>query len=466
MNTQNNENAIVETTQNDLKPNSGKLKVGVIGAGITGMALAYRLSKLDVSVTVLERDSQLGGLSTHYDYGNFTWDKFYHVIVPSDGDLINLINDIGLGEKLNWSRSLTAYYTNKSFYSLNSPKEFLLFPLLNLWDKARLVFTIFYGSRITDWKKLEGITVKDWLIKMGGKKNFTKFWEPLLLAKLGENYEKVSAVFIWTYIRRLFKSREHPVEKDFMGYVTGGYKTVFEAIEKQLNQNNSSISLNTDVQSITPSQGGGVAVQYNGKVEHFDKLIFTAPLNVLEKVVAPELCKVIKNDTPIQYMGVVCLVLTTKKSVAPFYIVNMGDVNTPFTGVIGMSSLVATEHTAGEHITYLPKYIPADHKYWGMSDEAIEKIFMAGFRDLYPDFKDEDLISIHVNRAFKVQPLQVLNYSSLVPEVDTKNPDFFVLNTAQSVSDSVNNNFAVNHVNSFVKQFALELEKNKTNAIH
>lgn len=466
MNTQNVIDSTIEEIQRPSNSESGRLKVGVIGAGIMGMTLAYKISELNAEVKVFERDSQLGGLSTHYDYGNFTWDKFYHVIVPTDGDLINLIKDIGLEDSLRWSRSFTGYHSDKSSYSLNSPKEFLLFPLLNLWDKIRLVYTIFYGSRISNWKKLEQIKVKDWLIKMGGKKNFNKFWEPLLLAKLGENYKRVSAVFIWTYIRRLFKAREHPVEKDFMGYVDGGYKTVFDRIEEILQKNNSSVLLNTTVKAIRHLKEGGVEVQYDDTVEYFDKVIFTGPLNVLEKIVAPELCEIVKKDTPIEYLGVVCLSLITKKPIVPFYVLNMGDVTSPFTGVIGMSTIIDSTQTAGEHITYFPKYIPADHHYWNTSDEEIEKIFMKGIRDLYPEFRDEDFISAHVNRAFKVQPLQVLNYSNIVPKIKTKHPDFFVLNTSQFVSDSVNNNFVVTHVNSFVKQFAKELEtKVKTNTV-
>ncbi len=441
-----------------------KMKVGVIGGGLMGMALAYRVSELEASVKVFESDSQLGGLSTHHNYGDFTWDKFYHVIVPTDGSLINLMNDIDLGESLNWSRSFTGYYVNKSFHSLNSPKEFLLFPLLNIWDKIRLVFTIFYGGRISNWKKLEKITVKEWLIRMGGKKNFSKFWEPLLLAKLGENYKRVSGVFIWTYIRRLFKAREHPVEKDYMGYVSGGYKTVFDRLENLLVKNNSSVLLNTAVTSIKPLEGGGIEVAYGDKVEYFDKVVFTAPVNVLEQVAAPELCEIVKNNQPIEYLGVVCLVLVTKKPLTPFYVLNMGDVNTPFTGVIGMSSLVDSSETAGKYMTYFPKYISKDHPYWNTSDEAIEDLFMTGVRDLYPEFNDDDLVSAHINRAFKVQPLQVLNYSNIVPKIKTKHPDFFVLNTSQFVSDSVNNNFVVTHVNSFMKQFATALEtKTSTN---
>ncbi|MFK7811571.1 MAG: NAD(P)/FAD-dependent oxidoreductase [Maribacter sp.] len=462
MNTQNVADSSIEELQNNVIPKSDKIKVGVIGGGLMGMALAYRISEQNATVKVFERDSQLGGLSTHYDYGNFTWDKFYHVIVPTDGDLINLIKDIDLEESLRWSRSFTGYYVNKKFHSLNGAIEFLKFPLLNIWDKARLVYTIFYGSKINDWKKLEKITVKDWLIKMGGKKNFSKFWEPLLLAKLGENYKRVSGVFIWTYIRRLFKAREHPVEKDYMGYVSGGYKTVFNRLEQSLTKNNSSVLLNTSVKSIKPLDGGGIEIQYDDTVEYFDKVVFTAPVNVLEQVTSPDLCEIVKNNQPIEYLGVVCLVLITKKPITPFYVLNMGDVNTPFTGVIGISSLVDQDETNGEYLTYFPKYIPAGHEYWNMSDEEIENIFMAGIKDLYPELNDEDIITAHINRAFKVQPLQVLNYSNIVPKITTKNPDFFVLNTSQFVNDSVNNNFVVSHVNSFMKEFTAELETKAT----
>lgn len=464
MNTQNIQDSLSEKVQGiAMSETEKKPKIGVIGGGLMGMTLAYRVSEFKASVKVFERDSQLGGLSTHHDYGNFTWDKFYHVIVPTDGSLINLIKDIGLEECLNWSRSFTGYYVNKSFYSLNSPKEFLLFPLLNLWDKIRLAFTIFYGSRINNWKKLEQITVKEWLVKMGGRKNFNKFWEPLLLAKLGENYKRVSAVFIWTYIRRLFKAREHPVEKDYMGYVSGGYKTVFDRMEHLLNKNDSSVLLNTTVKSIRPLDGGGIEVSYDDKVEYFDKVIFTAPLNILEQVTSPELCEIAKNDTPIEYLGVVCLTLVTKKPLTPFYVLNMGDVTSPFTGVIGISTLVDSNQTAGDYITFFPKYIPAEHAYWKMSDVAIEEIFMTGIRELYPELVDEDIVSAHINRAFKVQPLQVMNYSSIVPKINTKHEDFFVLNTSQFVNDSVNNNVVVSHVNSFVEQFAAQMENKSLN---
>ncbi len=434
------------------------LKIGVIGAGLMGLTLAYRISKSNATVKVIERDSQPGGLSTYFNYGKFIWDKFYHVIVPTDGSLIGLIEEIGLGSKLNFTRALTGYYVNKSFYSLNGPKDYLLFPLLNIWDKMRLAYTIFYGSRIKNWKKLEQVHLKDWLVKMGGQKNFNKFWAPLLLAKLGENYKRVSGVFIWTYIKRLFKAREYPVEKDYMGYVTGGYKTVFDKLEQLLNENNSSLLLDTVVTSIEPAEGGGINVHYGESVEYFDKVVFTAPLNVLEKVTDPRLCEVVRHERAIEYMGVVCLVLTTHKALTPYYILNISDTQSPFTGVIGISTLVDQEQTSGLQLTYFPKYIPADHAFWSKSDSELKAIFLEGVKDLYPDFDESDIVSAHINRAFKVQPLQVLNYSEIIPKTHTKHPDFYVLNTSQFVNDSVNNNSVVTHVNSFIDEYKHEFQ--------
>ena len=191
--------------------------------------------------------------------------------------------------------------------------------------------------------------------------------------------------------------------------------------------------------------------------ESFDKVIFTAPINVLEKVTSSELCKVTKKDQPIEYMGVICLILTTRKPITPFYILNIGDKNIPFTGVIGISTLVDLKQTAGEHLTYFPKYIPADHSYWSKSDQELKELFLDGVSKLYPDFDSADIISMHLHRAFKVQPLQVLNYSEIIPETQSNHPDFYILNTSQFVNDSVNNNSVVSHVNEFVAQFEKEL---------
>lgn len=430
------------------------MNIGIIGGGMMGMVLAQRLSKQGHVVTVFENNKQLGGLTTYHDYGPFIWDRFYHVILPSDSNLIKFLKDIGLGDQLRWNRTLTGVYVDQQFYSMSNTIEFLRFPPLGLIAKLRLALTILYGSRIKNWQRLEKVPVENWLLRISGRSTYKKFWKPLLLAKLGDSYKRVSAVFIWSYIKRLFSARDASLQKEQLGYVAGGYKTVFDRIEKLLRSAGSDVLTGVLVEHVEPHPEGGVSVEYNGKKEHFDKVIFTGPVNILQRIVAPDLVKVASDRGTVEYLGVICMVLITRKPLVPYYVVNITDQGVPFTGIIGMSNLVSLDETAGFHITYLPKYVLSDAPLLGQADEDLRKLFFNGLRVMFPKLKTDDIVAVHINRAVKVQPLQVLNYSSLVPKVITRHEDFFVLNTSQFVNDSANNNAVVRHVDEFLKKAA------------
>ena len=102
-----------------------RMKTAVIGGGLMGLALARELCRQGHSVTVFEREKQLGGLATYHDYGPFFWDRFYHVILPSDTHLIGFLRDIGLGDQLHWAKTRTGFYVDETLYSLSSSLEFL-----------------------------------------------------------------------------------------------------------------------------------------------------------------------------------------------------------------------------------------------------------------------------------------------------------------------------------------------------
>ena len=76
---------------------------------------------------------------------------------------------------------------------------------------------------------------------------------------------------------------------------------------------------------------------------------------------------------------------------------------------------------------------------------------------MFPTFDRSDIVSIHVHRATKVQPLQVIDYSKLVPGVETRHPDLFVLNTSQFVNATLNNNEVIGAVNRFYDGHARDL---------
>ena len=420
-----------------------------------GLALAERLASAGHRVTVYERSPQPGGLATWHDFGPFTWDRFYHVILPSDTALVEFVRRIGLGEKLRWRATRTGYYVDRAIHSLSSGLDFLRFPLLGPLSKARLAATILYCSRIRDWRRLEAMTVEDFLVRHSGRATFEKFWKPLLLAKLGENYRRVSAVFIWTYVRRLFSARDSAAQTESLGYVSGGYRAVFARLLERIRAAGGDVRLDVGVDAVRPRAGGGIDVSAAGAAETFDKVVFTGPVNALRAVADPALVQV-PAQGDVEYLGVLCMALVTKRAFCPYYVLNIADERVPFTGIIGMSSLVDTSETAGLHLTYLPKYVLSDDAALRRPDEDVKAEFLEGFRRMFPDFPESEIAGVHLNRAVKVQPLQVLGYSSLVQPPRTLHADFYVVNTAQFASNTLNNNEVIRSVNAFLQQFETE----------
>jgi protoporphyrinogen oxidase len=420
-----------------------------------GLALAERLATAGHRATVYERAAQPGGLATWHDFGPFTWDRFYHVILPSDGALVEFVRRIGLGEKLRWRATRTGYYVDHATHSLSSGLDFLRFPLLGPVSKFRLAATILYCSRIRDWRRLERMTVEDFLVRHSGRSTFEKFWKPLLLAKLGENYRRVSAVFIWTYVRRLFSARDAAAQKESLGYVSGGYRTVFGRLVERIRGAGGELRLGTGVDAVRPLAGGGLEVVAGGAAEAYDKVIFTGPVDVLRAAADPALVQV-PAQGDVEYLGVLCMALLTRKPFCPYYVLNIADDRVPFTGIIGMSSLVDTDETAGLHLTYLPKYVLSDDPALRRPDAEVTAEFMDGFRRMFPDFPASEIAGVHLNRAVKVQPLQVLGYSGLVQPPRTRHPDFYVVNTAQFASNTLNNNEVIRNVNDFLDRYGDE----------
>ena len=205
-------------------------KWGIVGGGIMGMTLAHRLAQQGHTVTVFESAPELGGLVSSWKMGDVEWDKFYHVILLSDFRTRNILKEIGLEDKIEWVETKTGFYMKGKLYSMSDTIEFLKFPTLNLVDKFRLGLTIIVASRIKNWKRLEKIPVTTWLKRWSGSNTYNKIWLPLLRAKLGESYQKTSAVFIWATIQRLYGARRSGLKKEMFGFVPGGYKNVIAGI--------------------------------------------------------------------------------------------------------------------------------------------------------------------------------------------------------------------------------------------
>ena len=420
-------------------PNTTK-RWAVIGGGILGMQLANKLAKQGQEVTLFEAAESLGGLTSAWQLKNVLWDKYYHVTLLSDTYLRDLLKELKLDAETNWVETKTGFYTNGKLHSMSNSFEFLSFPPLSLIDKFRLGATIFYASKVKNWRKLEGMHVADWLKKLSGKNTFEKIWLPLLRAKLGEHYQHTAASFIWATIQRMYAARRTGLKKEMFGYVAGGYARVLQSFYAHLVDQGVDVHTSHRAQAIEPLEQGGVQVKFqNGHVDTFDEVILTLPAHIAGKICQGLSQEEYRQLNKIQYLGVVCASLLLKKPISPYYVTNITDPS-PFTGIIEMTTLVDKAYFGGKSLIYLPKYIKADDPFFRLTDEEIREQFWNKLLDMYPELEPDDLISFHVARAPNVFALTTLDYSQDLPPVSTSAPGIHILNSAHIVNGTLNVN--------------------------
>jgi len=414
----------------------------IVGGGMLGMTLAYRLAQQGKTVTLFEAAPELGGLASAWSLDGVVWDRHYHVTLLSDAFLRSLLEELGLEKDMQWVQTRTGFYTDGRLYSMSNSMEFLRFPPLRLIDKIRLASTILYASRIRDARKLEGVLVSDWLRRWSGAHTYEKIWLPLLRAKLGENYKITSAAFIWATIARMYAARRTGLKKEMFGYVPGGYAAILDAFAAALRRQGVPIRLSHAVLRVEAGEGGGVRVHFaNGSTHAFDQVVLTVPAPVAAQV-CPDLTEPERSRlAEIRYLGVLCASLLLKQPLAGYYVTNITDSFAPFTAVIEMSALVDRhKHFNGNALVYLPKYLAPDDPMFSASDEGIERQFLNALERMYPHFRRDHVRCFRVSRVRHVMALSTLNYSDRLPPMSTSIPGVHIVNSAHIVNGTLNVN--------------------------
>jgi protoporphyrinogen oxidase len=426
---------------------------GIIGGGILGMTLALRLSQQGYKVTIFEAADKPGGLTQSWELDGVTWDRFYHVILMSDMNTRRILDEIGLKNEFKWVETKTGFYSGGKLYSMSNMIEFFKFPPINLIDKFRLGLTIFAASRIKNWQKLEKIFVADWLTTWSGKNVFEKIWLPLLKAKLGENYRNTSAAFIWSTIQRMYAARKSGLKKEMFGYVRGGYDVVNHRFAQHLLSLGVEFKLNADVSLVYPQENGMTTVMVAGKDKsEFDYVISTLSPRQSVKLAQnlPEEEK--EKHRNVKYLGVICPSVLLSKPISPYYVTNITDSGTPFTGIIEMTALIdKKEELKGKNLVYLPKYVDSDDALFDAKDSEIRNIFLGALLKMYPEISESDVLYFGVSKARIVFALPTIDYSINLPGIKTSLENFYIVNSAQIINGTLNVNETIQVAESKLK---------------
>ncbi len=423
--------------------------IDIVGAGILGLALGYDLLKRGVGVRIWERGNELGGLmgrTRFAELGGVEVDRYYHAILNSDRTLMGLFEELGLMRDLHMVATKMGFYHDAGIYPMSTPLDFMRFPPLSMLDRARLALTIMSARRVKDWRALEQEPVVDWLTRLGGKGAVEHIWKPLLRAKFDGNYDGVPATYIWSRLVRMTDTRDKTNAKEMMCFLTGGYNMLIQALARAIAERGGTITMGAAVEQVRVADGRVVGLRLASGDIDSDGAVLTLQTPIARRLLPPEAAEVAGRWSGLEeYLGIVCMLLALRRSLVPYYTLNITDETIPFTGVIETTNLIDRQYVGGYHLVYLPKYVSPESEYARMDNDTLQQDFLKHLRRMFPDLKESDIAAVRIGRERYVEPLHPVGKTDLIPPIVSDVAGLYLVNSAQIYPQLTNGEAAVTY---------------------
>ena len=416
------------------------MNIGIVGGGLTGLMAAYELTRRGHQVTVWEKGPESGGQLGTFRVGGGRVERFYHHLFRQDADLIRLIEELGLGERVVWLESRVGFYHQGRLYNFVTPSDLLKFNPIGLTDRLRLGLVSLYLQRSQDWRKFEGVTARDWISRYAGKHNYEMVWRPLLEGKFGDRADEVGMVWFWSKVFIRFASRSPGMGRERLGYLMGSFGLLVDALAQRIYQQGGAIQ-NAAVRRIVV-RGGRVA---GAETEHgfhpLDAIIATVPCPTL-LALAPDLPRdYAASLAGIRYQAAACLALVLKESLSHFYWLNIADPQAPFPLVVEHTNFIEPSHYGGKHILYLANYLSPESPLYHADADQLLAHYLPYPAKINPRFTPAWIEDCHIFREEAGTPIFTARYSA--PDHRTPIGGLYLANTSQSYPEDRSMNVAV-----------------------
>lgn len=446
------------------------MKVAIVGGGAAGLAAGYELGLNGHSVSIFERSPFVGGQASTFDVFGVPLERGYHHLFTSDVDMIQLINEIGLGDKLKWISSSVGTLHDNQIYDFVSPIDLLLFKPLPFFDRIRLGLMTLYLQRVKDWQRFEKITAHEWLLDFSGHRIYETFWEPMLRGKFGEQYYKtISMAWIWGKIHTRFASRGKGFGGEKLGYPVDSFGEIFDRLADKITDLGGNVHISTSVSEIMVSDNNVTGVStipspaswtspqpleyhsssnteiktHKPKSVDFDRVIVTAPSYVIPKICNALSDAYVKQLESIEYLSAIVIILILKNPLSKVYWLNVADRTIPFVGVIEQTNFMSPENYNGHHIIYITNYIEKNHPFYSLSHRELLSEYLPHLKKINKEFDSSWIVDSYYHKVDAAQPLVGTNYSSKIPDHKSPVKGMYVANTTQIYPEDRGTNYSI-----------------------
>ncbi len=411
------------------------MKIGIIGAGFTGLSAAYYLSKKGFNVTVYESSDKPGGLAKGFIDNNWGWglEEHYHHFFKSDKNILGFAKEVD--QKVFFKAPISSTYIDGNIYQLDSPISLLKFNKLSVFDRLRTGIVIAFLKVNPFWKPLEKISSYDFLIKTMGINSWNIIWRPLFEKKFGDYAKEINAAWFWARIRK---------RSARLGYPEGGFISFIKKIEQRIVRQGGKIIYNTPVSSIE-QKGNKIIIKAGNKKGEFDKVICTLPLGTYLNITKGLPNEYINRISKLKGLGAINLVLSlnTEFFKSGTYWLNNNEYSFPFIALVEHTNFIEKKHYDNNHILYVANYLPSNHRYFSYSEKDLFEEFYPYLSKINKYFSKGKVNKMWIFKDVFAQPVVFRNYSEKIPSFETPIDNLYIANMQQIYPWDRGTNYAV-----------------------
>jgi protoporphyrinogen oxidase len=259
------------------------MNITILGAGIASVSLAYFLqSKKNIkNITIVEKETHIGGLLRSYKINKIHYDVGPHIIFSKHKDILKLMLKMLENNKHKIKRSNKIVFKNE--YYIKYPYENDLYKL-PLNDRNIALSTFLKNP----YKKIKSKTMQDFFLKTFGKGIFEQYLKPynnkiwkMHVSKLDtQMVDRIPQPPVADIIKSAnginTEGYRHQLYFDYPK--KGGIQSLFDAFYNKLNKKKVKIINNFKIKKII-KKNKSIIIESNKEILETDKIVSTIPLN-------------------------------------------------------------------------------------------------------------------------------------------------------------------------------------------
>ena len=371
-------------------------KIVVLGGGISGLTVAWRLQELGFQVEVCEAQKFVGGLAgtVRPEDGKYCLDFGPHFFITQKQEIVKRITDLLEDDVVSFERSAQLYVQGKFLdYPLSAKNVLLNFPLSDAiasivtfaWAQIKAVirYLINADTKRAHFGEWATANFGNHLAKIFFRPYTEGFWKipcenlapEIIPTSTRLNFMKSLKMM---FLRKVSGPAQSLTERELvlpLRYPTRGYGVIAETIADRVRKMGGIIRNNARVVNVKSLEGGNYLVKVDQEGDEIelqaDYVVSTIPIPNLVSIMSPEVPQIVKDSADkLGYLSLIVLyVVTTKKNLLDTSYVYYLD--RPYHRLAEMDKFCDSLFPAGENMLAVEYSCHRGDEIWNMNENDL-----------------------------------------------------------------------------------------------